>query len=342
MSAVFAAPGSFRPPADRWGTAAQLLRQVEPRAVFLVDARVARLHPKLMRAIATTRPRKVMRVKASEELKSLKALGEVLEVLAPLPRGSLLIAVGGGTVGDLAAVAAHLARRGLRLWQMPTTLLAAADSSLGGKGALNLAGFKNSAGVFHYPERTLLCPELFDTLPELRWREGALEALKLELCSSRRPSWPASWRRELSWVRRARKQKAERCAADPYEQNGVRAVLNFGHTFGHALEAVSGFALPHGEAVGLGILCALDVGVTLGVTPVAIAQEAEALLERVQGQARTRLAKWLGRTTRGELERLIRADKKATAGAVRMILLRGLGQPVVHEVADPVSALGAS
>jgi 3-dehydroquinate synthase len=261
--------------------------------------------------------------------------------VAPVPRGSLLVAVGGGTVGDLAAVAAHLARRGLRLWQVPTTLLAAADSSLGGKGALNLAGFKNSAGVFHYPERTLLCPELFQTLPDARWREGALEAIKLELCSAARPSWPSAWRENLSWVRRARKQKADRCAADPYETNGVRAVLNFGHTFGHALEAVSRFELPHGEAVGLGILCALDVGVALGVTPAEVARRAEELLGRVQGpRARERLARWLALATHSELENLVCADKKATANAVRMILLRGLGNPVVLEVQDPVSLVG--
>jgi 3-dehydroquinate synthase len=341
MSGVLDAPGSFRPAVDRWGRAAELLGEVESGAVFVVDARVARLHPKLMRAIAASEPRAVLRVKASEELKSLASLGALLEVLAPVPRGSLLVAVGGGTVGDLAAVAAHLARRGLRLWHLPTTLLAAADSSLGGKGALNLGGFKNSAGVFHYPERTLICPELFETLPQSRWREGALEALKLELCSSKRPSWPAAWRDELSWVRRARKQKAERCAADPYETNGVRAVLNFGHTFGHALEAVSGFELPHGEAVGLGILCALDVGVALGVTPAQVARRAEELLERVQGpRARERLALWLGCTSRGELEQLLRADKKATASAARMVLLRGLGDPVVREVQDPVSLIG--
>ncbi|MFT3841063.1 MAG: 3-dehydroquinate synthase family protein [Myxococcaceae bacterium] len=339
---ISTAPGSFRPSIDRWGQASTLLRDVEAGAVFLIDRRVARLHPKLTRAIAATKPRAVIQVTASEELKSLSSLGEVLAELASVPRGSLLVAVGGGTVGDVAAVAAHLARRGLRLWQVPTTLLAAADSSLGGKGALNIGGVKNSVGVFHYAERTLLCPELFETLPDSRWREGALEALKLELCSSTRPSWPASWRSDLSWVRRARKQKAARCAADPYETNGVRAVLNFGHTFGHALEAVSDFALPHGEAVGLGILCALDVGVSLGVTPLEVARKAEVLLEQVQGpRARERLAKWLGRTSRAQLEKLIKADKKATARAVRMILLRGLGDPVFQEVADPVSGVAS-
>jgi len=331
------APGSFLPPDDRWGAAPKLLRDIEPGAVFVVDAKVARLHPRLLRAVEASKPRAVIRVVANEKLKSLASLGRLLERLAPVPRGSLLVAIGGGTVGDLAGVAAHLARRGLRLWQMPTTLLAAADSSLGGKGALNLGGVKNSAGVFHYPERTLLCPELFETLDDARWREGALEALKLELCSARRPSWPADWRSDPSWVRRAREQKAGRCAADPYETNGVRAVLNFGHTYGHALEAVSGFRLPHGEAVGLGMLCALDVGVAMGVTPPRIAAGAETLLERVQGRgARRRLAGWLKRTTPRRLEALIRADKKATARGVRMILLRDFGDAAVVDIPSPV------
>ncbi len=117
-------------------------------------------------------------------------------------------------------------------------------------------------------------------------------------------------------------------------------MLNFGHTFGHVLEALSGFRLRHGDAVGLGMLCALDVGRALGVTPAAVAGAAEALLERVQGAgARARLSRWLDSSTPAQLRRLVGADKKAGPRGGRMVLLHAPGDARLTAVSDPVGLL---
>jgi 3-dehydroquinate synthase len=262
-------------------------------------------------------------VAAGEALKSMRALERLAPKLSSLPRGGTLVAVGGGTVGDLATVAAHLVKRGLELVQVPTTLLAAVDSSVGGKGALNVGGVKNALGVFHYPARTLLCPEFFGTLSGAQRREGAAEALKMAVCLD-----AATWKRwagrappTLEWVKTARRMKERVCASDPYERSGRRSLLNFGHTFGHVIESASGFRVRHGEAVALGMLCALDIGRALGVTPGALAEEVEAVLAVHTGATRPRLAQVLDGITPRQVEAWLGADKKSRGGALRMVLL---------------------
>ena len=248
--------------------------------------------------------------------------------------------MGGGTVGDLSTVAAHLLKRGVKLIHMPTTLLAAVDSSQGGKGALDVhAGrhpVKNAAGVFHYPFECWLGEELFTSLSAAQLREGGIEAWKMVACLD-----AALWSRYRAappplpqLVRDARRLKADVCEKDPYEQGGLRRVLNFGHTFGHVLESLSGLALAHGDAVGLGIYCALDVGRRVGVTSDPLAREVERGFEEGPGLlGRDGLAKALGRWAAPRLAELLGADKKATrAGELQMVLLAQLGAAVVQAV----------
>jgi predicted secreted protein len=205
--------------------------------------------------------------------------------------------MGGGTVGDLGTVVAHLLKRGVRLIQVPTTLLAAVDSSLGGKGALHVeshgTALKNAVGVFHYAEECWICPELFATLSARQRREGAVEGWKMAVCLDTR-RWRRWTRRRPSLrelIRESRAMKAAVCSEDPYERVGRRSLLNFGHTFGHVLESLSHFRLSHGDAVGPGILCALDVGRAVGATPDAVASDVErAFLEEVGTFGRGRLA----------------------------------------------------
>jgi 3-dehydroquinate synthase len=271
----------------------------------------------------------------------MRTLAKVLSAGASLPMRATVVAVGGGTLGDLGAVAAHLLRRGLRLIQVPTTLLAMVDSSLGGKGALNVARdgqtVRNAVGVYHYPAETWLCPELLSTLPPRRWTEGRVEALKMFAGLDAR-----LWRKHArgsrpveELIRDARRTKGAVCRVDPYEQSGRRRVLNLGHTLGHALEALSGFRLTHGAAVGLGLLAALDVGRALGVTPEPVAEEIERGLRQVAGVRREALARWLRGVSTPALERALQADKKRQSpGALTMILVPALGQAVVQEVAN--------
>jgi 3-dehydroquinate synthase len=326
------APGSHVPLDDRWGRFAALAPKVGPGAVWLIDARVAKLHPQVTRSLV--RPRHVALLTAGEALKSTRALERLAPKLSSLPRGGTIVAVGGGTVGDFATVAAHLVKRGVELIQVPTTLLAAVDSSVGGKGALNVGEVKNALGVFHYPRRSLVCPELFETLTPAQHREGIAEALKLAVCVDA-PTWKRWSARQpstLELVKTARRLKAHVCAKDPYEQLGVRTVLNFGHTFGHVIESISGFRVRHGEAVALGMLCALDIGQALGVTPGGLAEEVEGVLTERTGATRERLQALLARASPRQVDTLLGADKKSRDGVLRMVLLARPGKTRLVDV----------
>ncbi|MBF5043968.1 3-dehydroquinate synthase [Aggregicoccus sp. 17bor-14] len=335
-------PGAYRPAEDRWGPFPRLARALPEGSLVVVDRKVARLHPALMTALRAREPRAVVPLTGGEGAKSFRALEQVLAAGLTLPRSGTLLAIGGGTVGDVSTVAAHLLKRGVRLVQVPSTLLAAVDSSLGGKGAVDLTVrgrvVKNPAGVFHYADEAWVCPELFTTLTDAQRREGAIEAWKMVVCLDaalfarylrRPPALPAL-------VRDARRLKESVCAQDPYEQSGLRRVLNFGHSFGHVLESLSAFRLSHGDAVGLGMLCALDAGRALGVTPPEVAtQVEEALTQKVGVLGRAALARFARRGTPGEVRALLAADKKAgAAGQLRMVLLTGVGSTCVRDVEE--------
>lgn len=333
-------PGAYKPATDYWGPFARLSTRLPEGSVAVVDRTVARLHPGLVPALRERKPRALVQITGGERAKNFRSLEQVLAAGLELPRSGTLVVVGGGTLGDVATVAAHLLKRGVRLVQVPSTLLAAVDSSLGGKGAVDLVVrdrvVKNPAGVFHYAEEAWLCPELFATLSETQVREGALEAWKMVASLDkalfrryvRRP--PALER----LVKDARRLKESVCAQDPYEQQGLRRVLNFGHTFGHVLESLSRFRLSHGDAVGLGMLCALDVGRHLQVTPEPVADQVEQALHAGPGVlGRDHTAHLLRRASLKDVQALLSADKKAgSAGELRMVLLSALGESVVRDV----------
>ena len=326
------APGSWTLGVEHWGPFST--RSLPPGALVIADERVLRLHPRLKTAL---RAHAVLPLKAGEGAKSLSTLGRLAEKTLGLSRTGTLVAIGGGTIGDLATVLAHLIKRGVRLIHVPTTLLAAVDSSLGGKGAVNVGVVKNALGVFHCPDETWLCPELFETLTETQRREGRLEGWKMALGDKALwERWSKGAPEDAALIRQSRQLKARICASDPYERTGARTVLNFGHTFGHVIESVSGHRVRHGEAVGLGMLCALDVGVALACTPAHIAEEVEAALPNSPG-ARVRLAQVLSKTGVDEVAQLLVSDKKgAEDGAVKMVLLEKPGvwhiQPVQQRI----------
>jgi 3-dehydroquinate synthase len=334
-------PGAHLPADDRWGSFDELARDVPEGALVVIDRRVARLHRQLAGALRERKPRAVVLLEGAERSKSLGALARIALAGHRLPRAGTLVAVGGGTIGDVSTVAAHLIKRGVALVHVPTTMLAAVDSSVGGKGAVNLGEgerrtVKNALGVFHYPRRTWLCPEVFGTLAPAQIREGLTEAWKMALCLDARSwvAWSSSAPPLDEVVRVARGLKARVCAEDPYEQRGIREVLNFGHTFGHVIESLSRFRVRHGDAVGLGMLCALDVGRAVGVTDEAVAREVEAQLHRVPGiLPRSQLAKVLAGHQASDLAELLGADKKTAArGELRMVLLRRIGDWVLQPV----------
>ncbi|MEW5852094.1 MAG: 3-dehydroquinate synthase family protein [Myxococcota bacterium] len=329
-------PGAYVPAQDVWGRFEDLVAELPEGTFVLVDERVQRLHPKVTRALKKRKPLRVVALKAGENVKTVTRLQTVATAAHALKRSGLMLCIGGGTVGDLGTVAAHLIKRGVPLIHVPTTLLAAVDSSVGGKGALHVGRVKNALGAFHYPVKTWICPELFETLAPAQIREGITEAWKMFACldAARFQRFREAAPALPELIRDARSVKERVCAVDPYDATGVRAVLNFGHTFGHVIETLSRFRVSHGDAVGLGIRCALDVGHALGVTNGPVRDDVEGTLERCVGiLPRERLARVLSSASAADIRHVLLADKKgADAAAVKMVLLRDVGATVSMNV----------
>lgn len=318
-------PGDYKKCRDVVGRFEGLVPRLEGTVLAVADEKVLRLHPHVERALARTHIT-LIALKAGERVKSLTTLERLTKSALTLPRKLTLLAIGGGTVGDVATVFAHTFKRGVgKLIHVPTTLLAAVDSSVGGKGAVNVAGTKNVLGVFHAADEAWLCSEVFTTLSESQRREGRIEAWKMvvTLDAKRWARWTKHAPSDDELVRASRELKHSLVTKDPYETKGLRVVLNFGHTLGHAIESLSRYRVRHGEAVGLGMLFALDVGVDRGVTPRLVAESVERSLPLGRG-ARAQLAQWL--TNRAGLKEIMRADKKGG-----MILLRRPGSWVMSQ-----------
>lgn len=258
-------------------------------------------------------------------------------------RTTPVIALGGGSVGDVAGLAASLFKRGCPVIHMPTTLLSQADSAIGGKTAIDAFGKKNLVGTFHQPALVIADPAFLDTLDERQLRSGYAEVVKYGLIDD-----PASFawcesngRGVLAGHRDLRHQaivsairaKARIVAADVEDRNGQRALLNLGHSFGHAIESEAGFgAILHGEAVALGLALAFRFSSELGLCPAADT-------DRVTGHLSacglpTRLAEvGLG----GHGSRLVTwmsGDKKNRAGQHALILARGIGRAFLDPAVD--------
>jgi 3-dehydroquinate synthase len=265
-------------------------------------------------------------------------------IAARIERGDLVIALGGGVIGDLAGYAAASARRGLDFVQVPTTLLAQVDSSVGGKTGINSRHGKNLVGAFHQPILVIADSALLDTLPQREFRAGYAEVAKYGLLGDAAFfSWlEANWRDVFSGAA-AREQAIAVCCrgkagivARDERETGERALLNLGHTFGHALEAGCGFSgrLLHGEAVALGTALAFEFSARRGLIAAAEAARASAHLAAVG--LPTHLKDVPGVVPGIDvLMDLIARDKKVKRGKLTFILVRGIGQAFVENDVDP-------
>ena len=246
-------------------------------------------------------------------------------------RDTLVVALGGGTLLDLAGFAAATFLRGLPFAVAPTTLLAQADACVGGKCGVNLDGLKNRVGAFHHPEWALVDPGCLLTLPEEHFRGGVSELAKgclLHSASAFRAleeALPALRDRDPALLAElctaALEAKLDRAGADPADRRGVRASLNLGHTLGHALESVSDYALSHGEAVAVGLLFALDV---------SAGPDADHPLLLPLARLLGAMNLLTGLAYLDETEALVEAmtrDKKRAGGAVRFVTLPKAGKP---------------
>jgi 3-dehydroquinate synthase len=270
-----------------------------------------------------------------EAFKTLGTLSQVLDAMVAqrLNRDACVVALGGGVVGDIAGFAAACYQRGVDFVQVPTTLLAQVDSSVGGKTGVNHPGGKNLIGAFHQPRAVVTDLATLATLPTRELRAGLAEVVKYGLIDSveflgwiERNVEPllALDPDALAYaVRRSCEIKARIVGADERE-HGQRALLNLGHTFGHAIENALGYGeWLHGEAIGVGMLLAADLSCRLGWIPPSDVERVQALLARI---GLPTVAPAIGGTRALELMGM---DKKVLAGRIRLVLLRKLGEGVV-------------
>jgi 3-dehydroquinate synthetase len=265
---------------------------------LVADGHVAGIHGMDAQLALAGRLRATHEVPSGEEAKELSAVDRLWRAFR-VGRDGGIVAMGGGSTTDAAGFAAATYLRGVSWTAVPTTLVGQVDAAIGGKTAIDLPEGKNLAGAFHWPDRVVVDPALLETLPERELRQGRAELLKTSLLAGR----------ELD-VRGAAAFKTAVCLRDPRER-GPRAMLNLGHTFAHALEAASSYALPHGEAVALGLLAALrlsgndaaarTVEQTLTPTPVRVDRDVA----------------WTA----------LNRDKKRAGDRVRLVLLPRNGEP---------------
>lgn len=277
-------------------------------------------------------------VPAGEESKSMVRLEEIYDAALSvgLDRKTPLLALGGGVVGDLAGFAAATLLRGLPFVQLPTTLIAQVDSAIGGKTGINHLLGKNLIGAFHQPRLVLSDLSTLQTLSDREWASGLAEVVKHGLISDRHlfdyltDGWAAILSRDpavvLEMVPRAARVKTRVVEQDERE-SGPRATLNFGHTFGHAIERVAGYgAFTHGEAIVVGMQVALRISAR--IHPELEVQEALALVRRVPVQGHP---EGLGFD---RLYETMLVDKKSEGGRIRFVLLRSIGNAYVHADVD--------
>jgi 3-dehydroquinate synthase len=277
---------------------------------------------------------------AGEQHKNWHALNSVYDALLAdrCERKTALIALGGGVIGDVAGFAAACYMRGIAFVQVPTTLLAQVDSSVGGKTAINHPRGKNMIGAFHQPRRVVCDLDTLRTLPERELRSGLAEVIKYgPIADAAFLDWveqnlDALLRRDIATlmyaVQRSCEIKASVVAEDEREE-GLRATLNFGHTFGHAIEAGLGFgSWLHGEAVACGMVMASDLSARLGRMPPSFVVRMRALCRAAGLPVR---APDLGAERWFEL---MRGDKKAEAGELRFVVIESLGRAVVRPAPD--------
>lgn len=270
-----------------------------------------------------------------EEYKTLDSLSQIIDALVAtrMNRDAAIVALGGGVVGDMAGFAAAVYQRGIDYVQVPTTLLAQVDSSVGGKTAVNHPKAKNMIGAFHQPRCVLADTSTLATLADSEYRAGLAEVVKYGLIyDAEFFAWLEAHAAALAArdeaavihaVRRSCEIKAEVVGQDEREQ-GLRAILNLGHTFGHAIETGAGYGVwLHGEAVAAGMIMAADLSSRLGWLSVQDCARAMRLLERFQLPI---VAPRIGAERARELMGM---DKKVLDGRVRLILLRRLGQAEV-------------
>ena len=337
---VLVGPGALEQGAEALAALCPNGRAIVVADTAALDHHRARLNAVLAKAGLEPVP---IALNGGEKAKSWAGLRVLTDQLLALniERRESVIAFGGGTIGDLAGFAAAITKRGVGFVQIPTTLLAQVDSSVGGKTGINTAAGKNLAGAFHQPSLVLADTDLLSSLPDRELRAGYAEIVKAALIAD-----PALFERLEATGGAGLKGEAltaaiadavafkARIVAEDEREAGRRALLNLGHTFAHAFEAeAKPGVLVHGEAVAAGLVLAFDYSVRLGVCPQEDADRARALVSAAGLPARpAELAG--GPYTADTLVARMGSDKKNTGGAITLILARGVGEAYIAPNAD--------
>lgn len=325
-----------------------LLDQAEPwkllkagKTLIVSNDVVAPLYLGRLRAALGERHVATHIIADGEPHKTLATWSEILNSLVGMQaqRDCNLIALGGGVVGDICGFAAATYMRGVQFFQVPTTLLAQVDSSVGGKTGVNHAEGKNLLGAFHQPGMVLIDTQTLDTLPAREFRAGMAEVVKygaimdsefmtwlehsVEAINSRQPAALAYL------IRRSVESKARVVAADETE-TGIRAILNFGHSFGHALEAITAYSeYLHGEAVAIGMVIAATLSEQRGLCPTGTAARLSRLL-----QALGLPVTLTPQVSNEAILAALQLDKKALAGGMRLILMQNIGMAIIDSTSS--------
>jgi 3-dehydroquinate synthase len=302
------------------------------RRILVSSQRVWDFHGPLFRKLGADRT--PILVEDGERYKNLNTVARILDALVKVQadRSTTLVAVGGGVIGDMVGFTAATYLRGIPIVHVPTTLLAQVDSAIGGKTGVNHPLGKNLIGAFHAPSLVVADPRVLETLPRREFRAGLYEVIKYgviaepSLLDRMRDSTTAIFNRDAEaiapLVSASCRIKAEVVSADERE-SGLRRILNFGHTVGHALESVTKYKqFRHGEAVGYGMLVALSIGVARGVTPKSLYEEVESLIRQL-GPLPS-----IADISAKEVYAAIGRDKKVVAGTLHFIAAAGRGKTV--------------
>jgi 3-dehydroquinate synthase len=323
----------------------------DAHAVIITDANVDDLYtePVADSLVEAGAEVDILSVEAGEHSKAPEVAAELWEQMLDqgADRKSVVVALGGGVVGDLAGFVAATFARGVRFVQVPTTLLAQVDSSVGGKVGVNLPGAKNMVGAFWQPRGVVIDVDVLDTLPQREYRAGLAEVVKYGIIQDAEffafleaNVEPINSRDHAVLTRiieRCCRLKADVVEQDEREETGLRAILNYGHTFGHAFEAATGYEeLLHGEGVAMGMMCAARLAQRIGRVDAAFVDRQRALLEAFG------LPLTVPDVGPDELIELMYRDKKVDRGKLRFVLPSRIGHvECVSDVAtqDIVDAL---
>jgi 3-dehydroquinate synthase len=313
------------------------------RAVIITDATVGGLYADVLRRGLSVAGFEVtlLEVPPGEEQKSLETAAglydKLMEALAE--RTTPVLALGGGVIGDLAGFVAATFMRGLPLVQVPTTLLSMVDSSLGGKTAVDHGRLKNTIGVFYQPVMVVADIDTLKTLPEDELANGLAEVIKaaaarnasffkfLEINIKKASQLHPGVLEDM--ITEAARVKAEIVSKDEREEKGLRTILNFGHTVGHAVEAVSGFGLKHGRAVAIGMMAAAKISARMGMLDEGEVVRLEKLIIAAG------LPVKMPELDSEEIMQAMRHDKKVRGDKIRFVLLRSIGNAFISDEVDP-------